>query len=713
MIKDFSRPNNFTGNPNDLNNLYPEDKNFDKKDISKNYKPIFLNNNSFLNQNPNTNQQQNQYNQPQENSYRPIFPASNFQYENYSQNYSRQIPNLFDVNIEPPKVKQSFNKNIGCINQPVSKSQKFITFLANRWKVILLIAILMSIVGIGSWFIYFNNQTVPGPFEDVEVIFAAPTESPSGIANTWKIEIKNLENVDLLNVELRLQFDSKFRFERAITPNPSHPRGNVFSFARIDAANKVGGTSSVLVQFEGILTGRIDEETFMSGVLIYTPEPLINYPNNRHEIKLERKTTVITKPLVTATINPDDIDVESGTETIIKIVFENLSNRDLNNLRLKVDYPNRDVFEYIGSELILSNSSSPRTNPTDGNNIWDVETLPESSRQELYVKGKMKGPEFTEHRFGLDIAIKRADNTYQSIFNTSRDIRIVPRPLVLSTFIVGKQANPVFRPGETLTFQIDYKNQSKDLINNIEIVASINDPAGVLDFTTLKFKNDIIGNEQNKNIRWGGQSANFLASMPPGLEGNIQFTINVKKQEDMINPSLNQGSYVLIPKVEAKADNISSVIVQGPIYRASSFVSFSNSVSFTEHPEDSTKRLYKVRWIITTGQNAIKNVKIKSSSSLPSTSWQSDSITPKELGQNLKYNATNGQVIFEIDRLEALLGSQDKPAFFIEFDWEVGMQAGKFENIPIMRQTNFEAIDEFTGEVYKISLPPITTSKVR
>ncbi len=711
MIKDFSKPTNFNGNPNDLNNLYPEDKNFGTKDISKNYKPIFSNN--PLNQNPNADQQQNQYNQPQENLYRPTVPASNFQYENYSQNYSQQIPNRFDVNIESPKIQPSFNKDIGYIGQPASKLQKFKTFFTKRWKVILLIFVLMSIVGVGSWLVYLNNQTVPGPFENVEVVFTAPTESPSGIANTWKIEIKNLENVDLLNVELRLQFDSKFRFERAITPNPSHPRGNVFSFARIDAANKDGGTSSVLVQFEGILTGRVDEETFMSGVLIYTPEPLINYPNNRQEIKLERKTTVITKPLVTATINPDNIDVESDTETIIKIVFENLSNRDLNNLRLKVDYPNRDVFEYISSELILSNSSSPRVNPTDGNNIWDIETLPESSRQELYIRGKMKGPEFTEHRFGLDISIKRADNTYQSIFNTSRDIRIVPRPLVLSTFIVGKQANPVFSPGETLTFQIDYKNQSKNPINNIEIVASINDPAGVLDFTTLRFRNDIIGNEQNKNIRWGGQSANFLASMPPGLEGNIQFTINVKKQEDMVNPSLNQGSYVLIPKVEAKADNINPVIVQGPVYRASGFVSFSNSVSFTEHPGDSTKRLYKVRWIIKTGQNAVKNVKIRSSSTLPSTSWQSDSINPKEFSQNLKYNATNGQIIFEIDRLEALLGSQNKPAFFIEFEWEVSMQAGKFENIPIMRQANFEAVDEFTGEVYKMSLPAITTSQVR
>ena len=310
--------------------------------------------------------------------------------------------------------------------------------------------------------------------------------------------------------------------------------------------------------------------------------------------------------------------------------------------------------------------------------------------------------------------MRRADNSYQNILTTNRDIKVVARPLVLQTQILGKQNNPTFRPGETLTFQVSYKNQSKSNLNNVEIVASINDPAGVLDFSTIKFQNNIVGYESNKNIVWNPKSASFLAMMPPGLEGTLGFTINVKEYKDMVNPAFGQGSYILIPKVEARADGIKPIVVQGQVYRAQSFVNFTRQVSFRNHPTDPEKRIYRVRWEITTGQNAIKNVRIQTSSPLPGNPWLPSSINPPELAQILKYSSSNGQIVLSLDKLEPLLGSgTDKPSWYVEFDLEVAKQLGKFEGILLMRQTSFEATDEVTGQVYTITLPPLETNQVR
>jgi uncharacterized repeat protein (TIGR01451 family) len=713
MLKNFNNQPNFQGKPDQLNNLYPDGGGI-PGDVTKNYKPVFGVGSTIPG-----NSVQDAGMSSTNSTTPPIspFPDQNFSDSNHQHTYPSWQPQkvitkpAFDTKIEPTvNGNSSFYKNL---IKPNSTLGKISNFLARKWLFVLILIIILALALAGVWLVVQLTQKKPGPFQQVKAELLAPSSSPSGSPSLWRLEIINQENVDLLNVVVRLEFDSKFRFYKAITPQPSDPRGNLFTFTRIDAANKPGGLSKVVIEFEGVLTGLVDEETFMSGLLIYTPEPLLNYPDNREQILIERQKTVITRPLVTATINPDNLEVEVDTEATIKVVFENLSNRELNNLRLKMTYPERQFFEYVGSELILSNLSTPRLNPSDGDNIWDIQTLPAAAQQELYIRGKIKGSENTEHRFTLEIQMRRTDNSYQNILTTTRDIKVVARPLVLQTYILGKQNNPTFRPGEALTFQINYKNQSKTNLNNVEIIASINDPAGVLDFSTIKFQNNIVGYENNKSIIWNPKSASFLTVMPPGLEGTLGFTINVKQYKDMVNPAFGQGSYILIPKVEAKADGMKPIVVQGQVYRAQSFVNFTRQISFQSHPTDAEKRIYRVRWEITTGQNAIKDVKITTSSPLPGNPWRASSITPPDLAQALQYNSTNGQIILTINRLEPLLGSPNKPSWYVEFELEVGKQLGKFEGILLMRATTFEAVDEVTGQSYTITLSPVETSQVR
>ena len=709
MIKNLNNQAKFQGKPDQLNNLYP-DGTVIQGDATKNYKPVFGVGSTVPGHFGQEDTATPGANSTTLSSHNFSDPNLQNVYPNWQQQRVVTKP-VFDTKIEP-----TMNGNSGFYQnliKPNSTFGKISNFLARRWLIVLTLVILFSLVLVGIWLVVQLTQKRPGPFQQVKAELIAPSSSPSGSPSLWRLEITNQENVDLVNVEVRLEFDSKFRFYKAITPQPNDPKGNLFTFTRIDAANKTNGLSKVVIEFEGVLTGLVDEETYMSGLVFYTPEPLLNYPDNREQIVIQKQKTVITRPLVTATINPDNLEVEVDTEATIKIVFENLSNRELNNLRLKMTYPDRRFFEYTGSELILSNLSTPRLNPSDGDNIWDIQTLPAAAQQELYIRGKIKGSENTEHRFTLEIQMRRADNSYQNILTTTRDIRVVARPLVLQTYILGKQNNPTFHPGEALTFQVSYKNQSKSNLNNVEIVASINDPAGVLDFSTIKFQNNILGYESNKNIVWNAKSANFLAVMSPGLEGTLGFTINVKEYKNMINPAFGQGSYILIPKVEARADGIKPIVVQGQVYRAQSFVNFTRQVSFQNHPTDPERRIYRVRWEITTGQNAIKNVKIATSSPVPGNPWRASSINPPELAQMLQYNPNNGQITLTLNKLEPLLGSPDRPSWYVEFDLEVSKQLGKFEGILLVRQTNFEAVDEVTGQVYTITLPPLETNQVR
>ncbi len=678
----------------DQNNLYPEDPNFAKKNKGS-YKPLIPEDYQYRGDKNETQEtQQEEYSQQYSQQINPN-PQQN-------QNYDYQTQNPFDTNLNQQQTQKTFNKDIE-IKPQRNRLKESYNFIIRHWILSLVVVLALAVIGLLLWQVLRPDDLRTGTFNNVEATIQAPESSPSGSPSLWKIEIINNENVDLLNVQLDLTFDSDFQFSRSITPDPSDPKGDQFFFNRIDAANKAGGTPRVIVEFEGVLIGQIEDETTIQAQLSYTPEPWKELPNNREQVDLESAITKITQPLVTGLISPDTSEVEADTEARIKVNFENLSDRELNNLRIEMTYPNPEIFEYISSELLLSNSSSPRTDPSNGNNMWQIDTLPRSGVQELIIVGKLDGVINTEYTFTLDIQLQQPDQTYQSIFTTDKNIRVVSRPLSISTFIAGKQDQKTFKPGESLTFQIDYRNQSNAIINNIELIASINDPAEILDFSTLRYVNKINGNESNNTITWGGQSAPFLASMRPGVEGNIQFRIQVKEDENFINLVLSQGSYTLIPKAEAMADNIRPVIAQGDIYRAEGSLNFSDEVTFRESPDNPDIRIYTIKWQIETAQNRYNNLQITTSTSLPTSAWQPNSIGPTNLANNLQYNSSNGQIQLNLDELESLLGIS-RDAFTIQFDLQVAKQVGSFDNIELHREVNLQATDDFTGEVVRQKL---------
>lgn len=677
-------------NPNDQNHVFPEPDLEKLKNSQKSYQD----NNNSQDSSQNT---ENTSDIP-ENVYftNPITTQKPRETANYDES-QRYVPNYEYENFQVVDPEVQVVKNKDSIKQNTKNGNKFLDFLTKKWWVVVIALIGISLIATGIFF--FINR---GPeydasaFTKVTARVEAPTTAPSGSPTLWKIIIQNQESVNIKNLELNLEFDKSFQYSRAINPDPSDPRGNVYKFSSLSGLGL--GTSEIIIQFEGILTGNIDEETLMRGNLTYTPEPLIGKENNTRTIPVQSSITKVTAPNISVTLSSTQQTVQNGGEVELLASFENQSDRDLKNIKIIMNYPSGNGFEYKSSELQIRNTDS-KTSPDDGNNVWNVQTLPRSQTQTLKVKGNVFGSDGVRQQFRIEIASDTGNGNFKTLSVDALDIQVTAQPLIISTRIENKESSRVFNPGETLNFVIDYQNKSTTTLQNAEIFALIDDPANLLDYNSINFVGGDIANINNRVIQWRGSGVPQLNTLTPQVKGSLRFSIKVKEGTNFIQSNLNQNTYTLRPKAQAKANNLPSFEIAGELYKARGELTFNETVEkLPKQSGQSNSETYRVTWEIRTRQSSIKDISVDSITSLPTSAWQQTSIAPNDASGELVYNSQTGKILWTVGSQPGYLGYSG-PVKRIQFNLVVEGNSRE-----ILGVKNIQGVDEFTGEKYEFEI---------
>jgi uncharacterized repeat protein (TIGR01451 family) len=670
-----------------------------------------------------------------ENAYRPIMAAPepdpnaqnqqgvftnpmvdpNQQYAGYQDPYGVPPVNdpYFQVGSEvQPEVQKTTNKDR--FNEAINKLnlKRINDFLIARWWLVLLLLIAFCVVSLGIYSFFGNRKTYgPTDFLNVKGGISAPQTSPSGNPNRWSITIQNKEQVSIQNIEVKLNFDRSFRYNKPINPDPAVPEGNIYRFPSLAAVGQ--GTSDLIIQFEGILAGNIDEDTKMTGEVSYTPSPLLNDPNGKRTVSLEAATTKITSPQIQLSITPSAQSIENGGGVELNIAFQNLSERELKDLRIRVDYPDAGNFAYASSTLTLSTTSDTKTKPDDANNIWFINSLPRLKQQTLNIKGILSGAEGVKQGFKVEIAVKSDGNNYQTLSSSATDVAVTAQPLALNTRISGKDSVKTFNPGETLNFVIEYQNRGTATLKNVEIYALIDDPANILDYNSVVFVGGDSGNLNNKILGWRGSGTPQLVNLTPQVKGQIQYSIRVKDGSQFVQSSLNQNTYTMRPRVQGKASNLDQVEVAGELYKARGDIQFTQDVSDAKEVTPQSAK-YTVTWTLRTRQNKINDVVVDTVSNLPPEWFQSGwrpSITPGTNAGQLNYDAATGKITWKPGNLNNYVGLSS-PIVSIGFDIVVATDSADkpygYRNRQMFGQPNIRGVDDFTGESYQQTGSPAT-----
>jgi hypothetical protein len=633
------------------------------------------------------------YNAPQ-NFQNPVLPQPIYN----DQNIPVPQQNGF---IPPAQLAIPPAQNLGV--KPLSnaaKLKKITDFLLHKWWLVLIVIIALAVATVGI-FAYLNQpKPVTGAFDKIEATIDAPQTSASGSPNRWKISLKNRESVSLQNVTVSLKYDRAFKFTQTINPDPSKPDGSEFKIARLDAAGQ--GTSEIIIQFEGSLTGNTDEETLMEGTVTYTPTPLLSSTNSTRTAVIQAAKTKITQPQIKVSVLPTQDSVQNGGEAEINIIFQNTSERELRDIRIRMLYPEQGGFSYVSSQLQIADTSEPKTKPDDGNNIWYIPSLPRLKEQTLKIVGKVFGADGVKATFGVNIDIKGANKDYITLTQSSKDIKIVSQPLVITTRIENKDSDKLFAPGDSLNFVIDYKNRGTAVLRNVEILASVDDPANVLDYTTTTFSGGDRGGINNRTIQWKGVNVPKLVNLSPQDGGQLRYTIRMSDADLFIKSGLSQNTYVVTPKVTASAQNLQTVDFAGELYKAKGLLMFDQDVvSKGLDPNNSKRETFAVTWTLKSRQTTINDVSVKTKSPLIN-GWIPSSISPAVNSNKISYNEITGEIIWQPGKLGAYTGLNSNSAVSITFNLVVEAPEGKnTKNITLFDAPKITGTDDFTAEKYQ------------
>lgn len=599
------------------------------------------------------------------------------------------------------------------------KSNKIVAFFKKYpWALPVSALLIIALVGGVAWALFSAKPTAVN--NKVSVIVEAPKEVPIGSTREWMITVKNNNSVSIMDTRAVLVLDQNFKYQRDTSTNASFDQKSTTYFLR-----ELKPDESKVIKFEAQILGAIQETSTLQVKVQFNPQTTTT-PQTL-EVLSDKYTTTIVSSDIRAEIQKDQALVEVGSEAKVAFQFENISDKDIENIRVRVRLPEEGSFSYRSSQLDQG-VLGVNTKPTESNTTWVIPKLPRKTTFVLTVNGTIPAGAKTEIPFTFEIASLSAEKEWKKIVEKSDTLKSTPQSLAVTTYINGVQE--FFKPSATVEVVVEYENKSTKSLNNLEIASTINDPANILDYSKL---NILTGNPSitNKRLVWKGAALPELATVGPGAKGIIRYQVPVKSLELALNSSLEQERYTLQPIAEVKQDQQTISAVSLVVYKMQGSISFVQKaqeikdVSQTVFRNDGGSfKVVRVTWEIGTVQNKISNLEVRTSTNLITNSggfnstdsiFNPQSIVPADYLDKLLYNENTGEIVLSQPTLDNYLGVS-KSKLVITFDIKVPSTSavnGNYNAVTVLNKTTLKATDDITKENYKIEVGSLNFSSTQ
>ena len=629
-----------------------------------------------------------------------------------STQYSSDSYFNLDQNDKKPDSNPAVNLPIrqGAVLQ---KWQQIQQFLLKKWWLTLLIVSAVGIMFV-TIFAFVNLQKGPlvdNKYENINLRLTGPSELSKGSPELWKIFVENKEKTPLQNVVVELTFDRNFEFIKAVTPSSDNKEGTKYSFSRLDAIGE--GIDKQKIEIQGATKANTSESIIMSGKITYTPDALVKAQNQGKLAKgIDIRRTLLLPDIKTITTNStiagefkarDEIIQNNGEEELI-LKYRNTGNKDIRDLRVRVNYP--ENFKYSSSEFKKDAFSPVQNSPDNGNNLWNINNFPAFGEHNLSIKGIIEGTSGQTIKFIAEIEIRNGSE-WQPLYKIDHEVTVASKALVINAEIVGKSENQLFTAGETVTVKLNYSNQGSNIVRNVNLSATIDDPSDLLEWSTMQFAGGERGSISDKTVRWVSNNIPELASLQVKASGQVSFSVKVKEGSNFLKTFRSQQDYNITPKAFASGQNIQEIAYTGDTYRATGDITFTQKSKFVSvDPINQNLKRYNITWELRNVQNKINNITIKTRSPLNSNSWQPSSITPLNRVNQISYNSSIGDIIWKLDSLAPYSGISN-PVAVISFD----LVTQSPQDLTLIEAVTMVGYDDLTGQKYEKSAGPVSSSR--
>jgi len=515
--------------------------------------------------------------------------------------------------------------------------------------------------------------------EKVSVTVSGPNEAKSGQMLTYEVRYKNENRAELKNAKLKITFPESFSPEENPNFKLESPTSGVFDLGIIksysDGKVILNGRAHVpkgaFIYLKGEMT--YNSSGFGSRQFISKNELGIKIASSALELE-------ITAPQI----------VSAGDEINYLITYRNLGSDSFDSVKIKADFP--DGFIYSNSE--------PKS--LEGNNIWYIGQVLVGQSGKLIINGKLDGEKDQIKPIKVYIGSTKGE-MFISYNEEDASSKIVASPLVISQTVNG-QSSLSANAGDTLLFEINYKNTGNVGMRDVIITENIDSP--VLDYASLQIGKGGF-DESTKTITWKSQDYGNLKSLNPGQSGNIKFSIKVKSVIPV--NGANDKNYVISSVSKIDSPDVPTPVHSNKIIAGNKMdiklnsklildtLGYYNDFSIPNSgpipPKVNQETTFTIHWKITNVSNDISNVKVESA--LPTGVFFTGKTSPDN--EKFEYSERTNTISWIVGNVSSGAGVIS-PKKEISFQIKVKPSSDQIgDEIVILKESKITARDNFTG----------------
>lgn len=537
------------------------------------------------------------------------------------------------------------------------------------------------IIGLLSYFAFRKQAPAQIKAANVSIGVEVPDTVASGGEAVYKITLKNNDSQKLTNVELELAYPDGETFESS-SPKPENLSGTLFSVPDL-----ISGQNAALF-VKAKVNGNVNDQKTLNLKLHY------KYSNFNSDFVKEQTATV---RLVASDVSiqlQGPANTNNAQLVLYTLNYTNNSSNDVQNARVKMDYPDGFVFA----------SATPP--PDLGSDTWNIGTLAKGGSGQIQIQGNFNAANPGESKTATaNFLILGADGQFFVQNSSTFTTAISSLPLLVSQQLAPQNDSGVINPGDNLTFSVTYQNNASTAASGANIEVDLN--SKVIDPQSVRAEG---GQVNNNTITWNASGVPQLASLLPNQAGQLSFSLRIN------NPATKDASknLTLVSSIKIKANEYTSAFPGNQLnLKVSSPSVVSPSLTYVSGqlpPQAGKGTTYKVSLQLTNSGNDFTDSVLTAFIPLSSGGFVSSSSGSEN--SNVQFDPSTGKLAWNVGVLPANTGRFSPPRT-LTFQILLNAASSQVGQSPtLVKDIQFAAKDLFTLQNVSSHANDITTANL-
>ena len=514
------------------------------------------------------------------------------------------------------------------------------------------------IVAVFVAFLYYREGTFSKEILKLEIL--GPDTAKIGDEIQYTVQYKNNGNFVLEQAKLTF-----------ILPDNSLTEDGKTIFTR--NLNDIYPGNQESVTFKARLLGKDGDLKTAKASLSYVPKNIT--------AAYESDTTFITKIDSTPVTLDFDLPtkVEQGKSLQYSINYFSNVDYPLENLSIKIDpVPG---FDFVSSDPSSLDKSE-----------WKLQTLNKAQGGRISITGNVSATASQNLTFAASLGMWQNGN-FILMKQAGVTVQVI-QPLLFISQQVNGSSSYVASPGETLHYQIFFRNIGSTPFDNLFMVTKLDSPA--LDMSTVQADEGGQAQANDNMIVWDQSQVAQLRHLDVQAQGEVDFDVKVKSDwnpsaADANNTVINDE--VNISQITQKFTvKVSSglVISQKGFYKSSDITN-----SGPTPPKAGQATTYTINWEIKNYFSDAKNVKVKVT--LPKNVSLTGQILPQDESSNFSFDSASREIVWSAGDIQAGTGVTGDP---VTLSFQVSLTPDSSQRgsaAPLIGQVQISGENQFTN----------------